>query len=450
VRCEETPVMAGEGDGIRGAAAGRGGFRASHADRDRVIDLLKAAFAHGRLTKDELDERLGQALAARTYAELAALTADLPPRLAGARLERTPTPPRRAVGWGAAALAALLLAMAAVAVALATTPGRPAAVAPVRPATVVPGQFSPFIAYAAFGWLPAGYKLLEGGTTRGSSYQVAGPPSSSTRPWYLLAYPAGGCQLTQARGLLCKAYDPFGPLALTSQAPGINGRRAYWATAYADRESPEQVLAWQYAHGSWAVLELGKTKPIDAHWRQVAVKAASHARFGVHAAPPVAFPVQLTGLPASWHLISGVRAWMPLWNGVTYQPYHHGLYASQWSVSTGPASTGPRARPFLTFTIGLAGRRGSCRIPAQVTPAQVSDWPAPVHTVVNGYRVIVARGPFGQTVCAANAGGLSVQIEERSNRPGADLASVDVAGLFGRHLQLLGTSPAHWAAQPIR
>jgi len=64
--------------------------------------------------------------------------------------------------------------------------------------------------------------------------------------------------------------------------------------------------------------------------------------------------------------------------------------------------------------------------------------------------VIVTRGPFGQTLCAASAGGLSVQIDERSNRPGAGLASVDLAGLFARHLHLLGTNPAHWATQPIR
>jgi hypothetical protein len=377
------------------------------------------------------------------------LTADLHPGLAGALLERTPAAPRRVVGWGAAALAALLLAIAAVAVALAAAPGRPAAIAPVRPAAVVADQFSPFIAYAAFGWLPAGYTLLEGGTTRGSTYQVAGRPSLSTA-WYLLACPAGGCQLTKARGLMCTAYYPFGPLALTSRAPDINGHRAYWATAYADLPSPERVLAWQYAPGSWAVLELGKTKPLDAHWRQVAVKAAGHVRFGVHAAPPVAFPVQLTGLPASWRLISGVRAWMPEWNGVTYQPHGHVLYTSHWSVSTGSVSTGPRARPFLTFTIGLAGQPGSCRVPVQAPAAQVGGWPTPVHTVVNGYRVIVARGPFGQALCAANAGGLSVQIEERSNRPGADLARVDVVGLFARHLQLLGTSPAHWATHPIR
>jgi hypothetical protein len=140
------------------------------------------------------------------------------------------------------------------------------------------------------------------------------------------------------------AYYPFGPLALTSRAPDINGHRAYWATAYA-AQRPWRELAWQYARGSWAVLELGKWKPLDTHWRQEAVKAAGYVRFGVHAAPPVAFPVRLTGVPASWHLISGVRAWMPYWNGVTYQPYGQVLYASNWSVSTTAASTGPRAGP---------------------------------------------------------------------------------------------------------
>jgi len=59
-------------------AAGRGQLRAAHADRDRVVAALKAAFVQGRLDKGELDARVGQALASRTYAELAALTADLP------------------------------------------------------------------------------------------------------------------------------------------------------------------------------------------------------------------------------------------------------------------------------------------------------------------------------------------------------------------------------------
>ncbi len=64
-----------------GAQAAR--LRSSRADRERVIDLLKAAFVQGRLTRDELDARVGQALASVTHAELAAVTADLPAELIG-------------------------------------------------------------------------------------------------------------------------------------------------------------------------------------------------------------------------------------------------------------------------------------------------------------------------------------------------------------------------------
>jgi hypothetical protein len=56
----------------------RSEIRASHADRERVIEVLKAAFVHGRLAKDEFDLRVGQAFAARTHTELAAVTAGLP------------------------------------------------------------------------------------------------------------------------------------------------------------------------------------------------------------------------------------------------------------------------------------------------------------------------------------------------------------------------------------
>lgn len=59
-------------------ATGPGGLRASHVDRDRVADQLRIAAGDGRLSPEELDERLELALTARTYAELAALVADLP------------------------------------------------------------------------------------------------------------------------------------------------------------------------------------------------------------------------------------------------------------------------------------------------------------------------------------------------------------------------------------
>lgn len=54
------------------------GLRASHTDRDNVVEQLRVAAGDGRLTPAELDERLEAALTAKTYAELAALTADLP------------------------------------------------------------------------------------------------------------------------------------------------------------------------------------------------------------------------------------------------------------------------------------------------------------------------------------------------------------------------------------
>jgi hypothetical protein len=53
-------------------------LRASHDDRDRVVEQLRVAAGDGRLSADELDERLELALSARTYADLVPLTADLP------------------------------------------------------------------------------------------------------------------------------------------------------------------------------------------------------------------------------------------------------------------------------------------------------------------------------------------------------------------------------------
>jgi DUF1707 SHOCT-like domain len=76
-------------------AAGRDQLRASHADRERVVETLKAAFVQGRLTKDEFDVRVSQGFASRTYAELATVTADLPAAPAVAQ----PRTAAQAEGW---------------------------------------------------------------------------------------------------------------------------------------------------------------------------------------------------------------------------------------------------------------------------------------------------------------------------------------------------------------
>jgi hypothetical protein len=101
--------MSGEpsrGGGPTGAAASLE-LRASHADRDRVVDVLRVAAGDGRLTAEELDERLEAALSARTMGELALLTADLPAVAGGAvaevkdvvRIEQQGGSAQRGDGW---------------------------------------------------------------------------------------------------------------------------------------------------------------------------------------------------------------------------------------------------------------------------------------------------------------------------------------------------------------
>ncbi len=83
-----------------------GAFRASDADRERVIDLLKTAFVQGWLTRDQLALHTARALESRTYAQLAAVTAGLPaarPALNAPASGRKPVN-RKVVAGGAAAI----------------------------------------------------------------------------------------------------------------------------------------------------------------------------------------------------------------------------------------------------------------------------------------------------------------------------------------------------------
>lgn len=69
-------------------------LRASHADRDRIADQLRVAAGDGRLTMEELDERLEKALSAKTGSELAVLVTDLPALAAGSALAVPPGQPK--------------------------------------------------------------------------------------------------------------------------------------------------------------------------------------------------------------------------------------------------------------------------------------------------------------------------------------------------------------------
>jgi hypothetical protein len=174
-------------------APDHGRLRASHADREQVVDLLKAAFVQGRLTQDELDGRIGQALAARTYAELAVLTADLP-----AEPERAPTaalapaPARartqnrsanRAVKSGAGAIGAVIVVLSGTVLAL----GQPAAAVLLALfITVLAGVATAFVSALIAVALKVESRRrdrprrrLPPGTASGAGGQAA-PPASST------------------------------------------------------------------------------------------------------------------------------------------------------------------------------------------------------------------------------------------------------------------------------
>ena len=134
--------MAGPGEEIASGAGGRSHLRASHADREQVIDMLKAAFVQGRLTKAELDRRVGQVLASLTYADLAALTADIPAGPAGAQ----PLEPARESDWAAS----WVLGAQIVQFGMDAQPVRPQRVsgANVRSAVAGPGSFRPSVQIA--------------------------------------------------------------------------------------------------------------------------------------------------------------------------------------------------------------------------------------------------------------------------------------------------------------
>jgi hypothetical protein len=156
----EAPVA--EPEDQMGVAAGRGRLRASHADREHVIDMLKAAFVHGRVTKDEFDARVGRTFASRTYAELAAVTADIPARQIA---DQPPGNPARAQGRGTLSHAAKARRCVIIALAMMTV----ATFAPGGPALLL---FAPLCLTAS---IIAAAQMLASQHEKRSRGQLAGP-----------------------------------------------------------------------------------------------------------------------------------------------------------------------------------------------------------------------------------------------------------------------------------
>jgi len=93
-------VTAGPGDkAVTGKNQDRGRLRASDSEREQVAGALQAAFVQGRLTQEELSARVEQTFAAKTYADLAEVIADLPTELTGTRSQRAPWLATKRAWW---------------------------------------------------------------------------------------------------------------------------------------------------------------------------------------------------------------------------------------------------------------------------------------------------------------------------------------------------------------
>jgi Domain of unknown function (DUF1707) len=175
--------MADHGDEITAGAGRRSHLRASHADREHVIDILNAAFVQGRLARDEFGLRVGQALASQTYAELAALTADIPAGLTGVQ----PSEPARepANKQAVTAVACVSAAWTGIWVPLVIVDGIPSLASLVLVVvliSVVPVSLAGFLLYHAW---------LDKRAGRQSSRGVP-PGAGGEAPWHLApADPAG-------------------------------------------------------------------------------------------------------------------------------------------------------------------------------------------------------------------------------------------------------------------
>ena len=196
------------------AGMDRSGLRASHADREHVIDVLKAGFVQGRLTKDELDARVARTLTSRTCAELAEVTADIPAGLAGAQ------PPRKPAGARARPPAHILVINAITTV---LTAGLWAA-AVVTHADGGPIFMLVFI--SAFAWIGflimSGLLMLESRNENRSRGRRPGPPEPSAG--------GKGCQRTGSDA-------QAGQLPQSSHAPRHTAEAAR-------RHLPRPQLSW--------------------------------------------------------------------------------------------------------------------------------------------------------------------------------------------------------------
>lgn len=356
-------------------------------------------------------------------------------RIGRARLHR-----RRVGTFGAPVLAAGAVLAVALGGVISSGPTHPSAAprpsgAPhptgTPPATLAgpaPREFNPLVPYAAFGWLPFRNPVVIGGTGLTYVFLEASDESfQNTFNW--TANAAGGCRLAR-ESLTCQGQS--GSDRLTGRAPDIDGHVAYWGYVPLPPPGPvNRILAYQYARNGWATIEF-----VGNSYRSDVLRIAASVRLGQKA--HLRFAVQLTGLPAVWHLFPdqgfNVTPAGPLDSmfSLTSQRRAESTAIAPLQITAQPASTpGTGSCKNTRWSVINADRKITTVGPG--TPQ-----------VINGYNVYVNSA--AQILCADDVDGLSVRIQIQ---PPTGIPSMNVADIFAHHLRLLGTNPAHWSTDPI-
>jgi hypothetical protein len=292
-----------------------------------------------------------------------------------------------------------------------------------QPDGTAPRQFSLLVPYASFGWLPAECRLGgQGGTWSGSIgeqlilFAEAGKDSDNTV--MLTAYPVGKCRLVGG-GLPCTPFNT--EWFILTQAPDVAGHKAYWLKGGAG-------IAWQYAPGGWAELDMGRSgqpSPPKGAQRAAMLRVAANVRFGQ--TTPLRFPYWLAGRPKGWRL-SGVN-----FDEVT-RP-RSGLYIT---LIDAPLDSDQSSRPeTIQVWVQQAGPGADAGCGPQ--PPQRSIPLDGGHAQIN---------PDGTYLCANDLDGLALNVALQE--PTRQTAVPGLVLGIARGLHLLGVDPANWTTSPLR
>jgi hypothetical protein len=335
----------------------------------------------------------------------------------------------------AGAVMALVLGIGAI-----TGGGGGPRIPPAPSAPAIRHPFNPLAPYAAFGWLPKGvpHNVNSTGSTLAQLQLAVGSPAKGQ--FSLTAWTRGACNLdaAQVRAGLRRQHHPMlncedavngWGANLSRPAPAVGGHPAFWFYGH--------MLAWEYARHAWATLYVSRHgTPIPA---ATIVKVAAHVRFAATAKPAVKFPFQLTGLPASWQVLS-VAGWRATAAGLLAGANNEAGMTTAVGRADGP----------VTGTIGqivITPGKSSCpffRGPANWSRRVVLGGVTATVTHFTGSGVRPYQG-----LCIRETNGLSVHFLEFPEPGNSGFAFGGVVGVFSHHLHLLGADPAHWTTRPI-